>query len=264
MDTLVGAGALRLAAVSSHPGQAETDDTRLADGPLREVLIKHLPNHDGTACSTCGFAYSAELPLCPPVAHALGELAASDFRLHKSPLRRYTTSRLRALVREHSGEGRCRRCGFVYSGQVRICPTARRITLELESRHKAPVTPPREGQGLCAGKGSGWNVTGHKAAPWKRAMAACSICPLLAQCEAELENRLAAGTKICEQVMAGRLFTVKGVEIAPHRVDAFAAQRGRTKKKRPRSHPIRPASTNKTPALPATDRQLELVEEAAV
>ena len=142
---------------------------------------------------------------------ALGAQAVAEQKsttIHKSTLismlpRELSYADRFAMAREHVGEGRCRRCGFVYSGQVRLCPTARRIAAELESRSKAPVTQPRAGQGLCAGKGSAWNVTGREAAPWKRAIAACSICPLLAQCEAELESRLAAGAKISEQIIAG-------------------------------------------------------------
>ncbi|ABH00918.1 hypothetical protein RHA1_ro11271 (plasmid) [Rhodococcus jostii RHA1] len=121
--------------------------------------------------------------------------------------------------------------GFVYAGHVRLCPTSRRIAAELETRGKAPATQSHIGQGLCIGKGSGWTVTSTKAAAWKRAMATCSVCPLLAQCEAQLEERLAAGVKVREQIMAGRLFTVTGREIEAAEVDAFAVARGRTKKK---------------------------------
>lgn len=189
-------------------------------------------------------------------------MAAIDTRpqKQKSSLGGYSTSRLRAMAREHSGQGRCRRCGFVYSGRVRLCPTARRIAAELESRSKAPMTQPCAGQGLCAGKGSAWNVTGHEAAPWKRAMAACSICPLLTQCEKELESRLTAGAKISEQIIAGRLFTVRGAEVTAQKVDEFADHRGRPKKKRTR--PTR-RTADQAPAVPAVGRQLALFEGAA-
>lgn len=262
MNTLVGAGPLHLATAGSNPIRVEIDDTRLADGPHREILLRHRPNQDGTACSGCGFAYTEVSPLCPHVADTLREMAAIDTRpqRQKSSLGGYSTSRLRVMAREHVGEGRCRRCGFVYSGRVRLCPTARRIAAELESRSKAPVTQPRAGQGLCAGKGSAWNVTGHEAAPWKRAMAACSICPLLAQCEAELESRLAAGAKISEQIIAGRLFTVRGAEVTAPNVDEFADHRGRPKKKRTR--PTRRTAAQ-APAVPAVGRQLALFEGAA-
>ncbi|MFC9838888.1 hypothetical protein ACFVKB_34530 [Rhodococcus sp. NPDC127530] len=231
----------------------------MTDGPSRETLAKHRPNHDHTACTACGFVYTPARPLCRSVAGALRELSTGALRPQDLSLGHYTTGRLRAMMREHTGEGRCRRCGFVYAGQVRLCPTSRRITAELETRGKAPVTQPHTGQGLCAGKGSGWTVTSTKAAVWKRAMAACSVCPLLAQCETQLEDRLASGVKVREQIMAGRLFTVTGREVEAAGVDAFAVARGRTKKKqqKPRAPIPAPAAT------PAPARQLALFENGA-
>lgn len=260
MNTLDGAGALRLAAASSHAGREKVDGhDRVTNGPLREILAKHRSNHDHTSCTACGFVYTPDLPLCPPVAGALRELSTGAVRPQDLSLGHYTTGRLRAMAREHTGEGRCRRCGFVYSGQVRLCPTSRRIAAELETRGQTPVTQPRTGQGLCAGKGSGWTVTSTKAAAWKRAMAACSVCPLLAQCETQLEDRLATGVKVREQIMAGRLFTVTGREVEAAGVDAFAVARGRTKKKqqKPRAPIPTPAAT------PAPARQLALFEDGA-
>ncbi len=235
MNTFDGSGAVRLAAARFDAGGATTNRiNRTADEGLRVVLSAHRPSPDGASCTVCGFAYTSTFPLCPAVADALRELSAGDARMGtaKSPLGRYTTSQLRAIALEHTGRGRCQRCGFVYTGQVLQCPTARRIAAELESRGKAPVTQPHVGQGLCAGKGVGWTVSGKEAAPWKRAMAACSLCPLLAQCEAGLASRLAAGEKVREQVMAGRLFTVTGREIAANEVDAYAVARGRRKPRR--------------------------------
>ena len=243
MNTLDGAGALRLATASSHAGREKIDGhDRVTNGHLREILAKHRPIHDHTSCTACGFVYPPDLPLCPPVAGALRELSAGASRPQDRALGHYTNGRLRAMAREHTGEARCRRCGFVYAGQVRLCPTLRRIAAELETRGQAPVTQPQAGQGLCAGKGSGWSVTGTKAAAWKRAMAACSVCPLLAQCETQLEDRLATGVKVREQIMAGRLFTVTGREVEAAGVDAFAVARGRTKKKQKPPAPI-PAPT---------------------
>ncbi|WP_368679939.1 hypothetical protein R1X32_00905 (plasmid) [Rhodococcus opacus] len=222
----------------------------MTNGPLREILAKHRPNHDHTSCTACGFVYTPARPLCPPVAGALRELSTGALRSQDRSLGHYTTGRLRAMAREHTGEGRCRRCGFVYTSQVRLCPTSRRIAAELETRGKAPVTQPHIGQGLCAGKGSGWTVTGTTAAAWKRAMAACSVCPLLAQCETQLEDRLATGVKVREQIMAGRLFTVTGREIEAAGVDAFAVARGRTKKKQKPPAPL-PAPTPAPARQPA-------------
>lgn len=251
MNTLDGAGALRLATASSHAGREKVDGhDRVTNGPLREILAKHRPNHDHTSCTACGFVYTPARPLCPPVAGALRELSTGALRSQDRSLGHYTNGRLRAVAREHTGEGRCRRCGFVYASQVRLCPTSRRIAAELETRGKAPVTQPHTGQGLCAGKGSGWTVTGTTAAAWKRAMAACSVCPLLAQCETQLEDRLATGVKVREQIMAGRLFTVTGREIEPAGVDAFAVARGRTKKKQKPPAPI-PAPTPAPARQPA-------------
>lgn len=235
MNTLDGAGAVRLATTRSDAGRTKVDGLdRIANEALRVVLSTHRPSPDGASCTACGFGYTSTLPLCPAVAGALRELSAGDARAGtaRSPLGRYTTNHLRAMALEHTGRGRCPRCGFVYSGQVLTCPAARRIAAELESRGKAPVTQPRAGQGLCAGKGVGWTVRGKEAAPWKRAMSACSMCPLLAQCEARLASRLAAGEKVREQVMAGRLFTVTGREITAGEVDAYAVARGRRKPRR--------------------------------
>ena len=242
MNTLDGAGAVRLATARSDAGRVKVDgDDRIANKTLRAVLASHLPDDTGTSCVACGFAYTPKSPLCPSVAGALRELSTIDARSRtpKSPLARFSTERLRSMAREHGGDGRCRRCGFVYSGEVRSCPTYRRISAELEARAKAPVTQTRAGQGLCVGKGAGWVVDGHDPKPWKRAMAACSMCPLLAQCEA----KLAAGGPLHEQIMAGRLFTVRGKEIGPEKIDAYAVSRGRRKKKE------KPAAASAAPKL---------------
>ncbi|MBQ7804418.1 MAG: hypothetical protein IJ372_07245 [Rhodococcus sp.] len=140
------------------------------------------------------------------------------------------------MASTHTGEGRCARCGFVYSTQMRRCPALRNIDAQLESRGSAPVTQSRPDRGLCAGKGRGWTVNGNQSAPWKRAMAACSVCPLLTPCTADLENRLAAGKTVREQIQAARLFTADGREVLPEKVEEFAVSRGRTKRsKKPRS-----------------------------
>ena len=154
------------------------------------------------------------------------------------------------MARQHAGEGRCQRCGFVYSGRVQSCPTSRRVMAELEVRGRAHVTQPRAGQGLCAGKGEGWTIQGSAPTPWKRAIAACSLCPLLAQCSADLDARLVAGEKISAQIQAGRLFTTEGEEIAHKNIDAFANYRGKAKKKQQQRQ--RPAP------VPAIGSQLAL------
>ena len=254
MNTLDGAGAVRLATDRPDAFAIKVDGhDRIGDKALREVLASHLPNTSGTACTACEFVYTPDLPLCPTVARTLRELSSGYARPQTatSPLARFSTERLRAMAREHCGEGRCRRCGFVYSGEVRTCPTYRRISAQLEARAKAPVTQTVAGQGLCAGKGAGWTVAGHDPRPWKRAIAACSLCPLLAQCEAQL----AAGGKVSEQIMAGRLFSTSGDEIVAEKVDDYALARGRRKKKE------KPAAL--TPAAPRVARQLALFDCAA-
>ncbi|MDV6297072.1 hypothetical protein OCS65_29640 (plasmid) [Rhodococcus aetherivorans] len=176
-------------------------------------------------------------------------------RAHTRSFSDYSTNQLRALEREHCGTGRCRRCGFVYTPTVRVCPTSRRIAIELESRFKAPMSEVRAGQGLCSGKGQVWTVSGNKSAPWRQAVAACAQCPLLTSCTAELDRRLASGEKIRDQILAGRLFSGKGDEIAPEMFDAYADRCGtKTKRRKPKSkrRPSRRAATDRiVPASPS-------------
>ncbi|WP_330136741.1 hypothetical protein [Rhodococcus artemisiae] len=146
----------------------------------------------------------------------------------------YSTDQLRAMEREHCGTGRCRRCGFTYTPSARLCPTSRRIALELESRFKAPMSEPRVGQGMCAGKGLAWTVTGNESSAWRQAAAACTQCPLLAQCTADLERRLAGGEKITNQILAGRLFSTQGVEVKVEKIEQYADRCGM--KTRDRNH----------------------------
>lgn len=257
MNTLAGARPTRPASIS-HPSWVERDDARRDP---HKVMAAHRPNPDGTACTACGVVYTTDRPLCPPVADALRALVRIDRTPRpQSSLSSYSTSKLRVMAREHTGQGRCRRCGFVYSGPVRTCPTARRIATELESRSKAHVTAAGTDQGLCAGKGKAWTVTGHDAARWKRSIAACSLCPLLAQCQADLENRLAAGGTVYEQIIAGRVFTAKGVEV--HDVERLAAhRRPGTPTTQPR--PTEPEPVPPRPAPAPGSRQLELFEVSA-
>ncbi|EME19379.1 hypothetical protein G419_14289 [Rhodococcus triatomae BKS 15-14] len=85
-------------------------------------------------------------------------------------------------------------------------------------------------------------------------MAACSVCPLLAQCGAQLNDRLAAGEKVSGQIQAGRLFNADGGEVDPENTDAFATARG-LKKRRKRS-------TSPT-SVPAAGRPAELFPDVA-
>jgi len=250
MNRLVGAGQIRLVAESPARPHGETQDTIRGSKDPHYVLAAHLPNPEGTACSSCGFTYSTDRPLCPPVVEALRTLTA---RAHTRSFSDYSTNQLRALEREHCGTGRCRRCGFVYTPTVRVCPTSRRIAIELESRFKAPMSEVRAGQGLCSGKGQVWTVSGNKSAPWRQAVAACGQCPLLTSCTTELDRRLANGEKIRDQILAGRLFSGKGDEIAPEMFDAYADRCGaktKRRKPRPKSRPPRRAATDQS--IPAS------------
>lgn len=109
---------------------------------------------------------------------------------------------------------------------ARLCPTSRRIALELESRFKAPMSETRVGQGMCAGKGLAWTVAGNESSAWRQAAAACTQCPLLAQCTADLESRLAGGEKITNQILAGRLFSTQGVEVKVEKIEQYADRCG--------------------------------------
>jgi hypothetical protein len=266
MNTLDGVAGTRLAATDSHSGR-----TRIASGDhitdARSVIAEHTPNHDRTSCTACQFTYTPKNPLCPSAADALRVLAGADLRPRSSGLRlgRQSTRSLVATARAHTGEGRCGRCGFVYSGQVRICPTLRRVSAELESRGKAVATKPRAGQVLCEGKGAGWNVDGRDAGPWKRAMAACSRCPLLAQCEARLESGLADGEDFAEQIIAGRLFASDGREIPADGIQKFASARRndtRSNRRKKANMPPRTAISARS-ALPLVAQQPALHEDVA-
>lgn len=235
MNTLVGAGSLRLVADRPAPPPGETHDTASAREDPHHILAEHLPNLDGIVCSACDFIYSKDRPLCPPVVQALRTITT---RAYTRSFSDYSADQLRVMEREHCGSGRCRRCGFVYTADVRLCPTSRRIAIELESRFKAPMSEVRRGQGLCSGKGQAWTVSGNRSAPWRQAVAACAQCPLLTQCNTELERRLANGEKIQDQILAGRLFSGKGDEITPEGFDAYADRCG-VKTKR-RKHTTRP------------------------
>ncbi len=251
MNTLVGTGPLRLVTEIPTPHE-EARNTASARADPHRVLAQHLPNPDGTACTMCHFGYSKDRPLCPPAAQALRTLTS---RAHTRSFGDYSVDQLRAMEREHCGTGRCRRCGFVYTPSVRLCPAARRIAVELESRFKAPMSEVRAGQGLCSGKGQVWTVSGNKSAPWRQAVAACAQCPLLAPCAEELERRLAGGEKIRDQILAGRLFSGKGDEVALEKFDAYADRCGAKTKRRnakPRHRPSRrtTASSAVTTAAP--------------
>lgn len=125
---------------------------------------------------------------------------------------------------------------------------------------------PREGQVPCEGKGAGWDVNGRDAAPWKRAMAACSRCPLLAQCEARLESGIADGEDFAEQIIAGRLFASDGREVPADGLQQFASARrdgtGPSRQRKKTHTRTRPAISD-APGLPVVAQQLALYEDVA-
>jgi len=260
MNTLVGTGPLRLVTGRPTPPPQGARRAPSSSKDPRHILARHLPNMTETACSTCHFVYSKEQPLCPPVAEALRKMATSA---PTKSLSNYSTTRLRAMQREHCGTGRCRRCGFVYTPSVRLCPTSRRITLELETRFKAPISEIKAGKGLCSGKGTAWTVTGNESAPWRQAVAACAQCPLLAQCATELERRLSSGEKISDQILAGRLFSTQGAEIDIEGFDKYADRRGVKTKGRSSRARRRAAGCTATAPMPAASDQLTLFGSAA-
>jgi|GEM_PF-1416980 len=260
MNTLVGTGPLRLVTGRPTPPPQGARRAPSSSKDPRHILARHLPNMTETACSTCHFVYSKEQPLCPPVAEALRQVATSA---PTKSLSNYSTTRLRAMQREHCGTGRCRRCGFVYTPSVRLCPTSRRIGLELETRFKAPISEIKAGQGLCSGKGAAWTVTGNESAPLRQAVAACAQCPLLSQCNAELERKLSSGEKISDQILAGRLFSTQGVEIAVEKFDEYADRRGMKTKGRSSRSRRRAAGCSTPTPMPAASDQLTLFKSVA-
>lgn len=231
MNTLVGAARLCLAPARSRGDASRVElSDRVPPGPVRDILSAHIPADDTRACACCGFEYTLEKPLCPLVAATLRRLVVTT---PTNPLLTLTPGRLHRISREHTGTGRCRRCGFVYSSEVRTCPTARRITAELERRGLEPLSQPDRAVGLCAGRSNLWEATETDPAHWRRAMAACRACPLLAQCEKRVEQLVTQKTPPRMAVAAGMLFNVRGEVVPADKVMQYAISRGHVTKLRP-------------------------------
>ncbi|MGV9869474.1 hypothetical protein [Rhodococcus koreensis] len=131
------------------------------------------------------------------------------------------------MADEHTGDHRCRRCGFMYSATVRFCPTYRRIRDVLESRRLVHITPsPSPDHGLCADKGSGWTVRGIDLSSWRKTIDICSACPLLTKCREELNTQLDLGQRPREQIVAALLFTTTGRAVTRAELDDYAIRRG--------------------------------------
>ncbi|MET4614116.1 hypothetical protein ABIC28_005129 [Rhodococcus sp. PvR044] len=96
-------------------------------------------------------------------------------------------------------------------------------------------------------------------------MAACSVCPLLAQCNASLEERLSEGEIVREEVIAGRLFAASGREVAADKVDRYAVNRKRTMGKEPElvPAPVPAPVPALAPLFLTRGQQLALFEDVA-
>ncbi|MGW5152693.1 hypothetical protein [Rhodococcus koreensis] len=131
------------------------------------------------------------------------------------------------MADEHTGDHRCRRCGFLYSATVRFCPTYRRIRDALESRRLVHITPSSSpAHGLCAGKGSGWTVTGIDLSSWRKTMDICSACPLQMKCREELNTQLDLSQRPRQQIVAALLFTTTGRAVIRAELEDYAIRRG--------------------------------------
>lgn len=196
------------------------------------VLAAH--NTVDGRCVACGHVATKSEPRCETAVEALRMLAARGPRPEGRPLSAYSDAELLRMADEHTGDHRCRRCGFVYSSSVRSCPSYRRIRAFLEARGLAPVLPGAyPDRGLCAGKGAGWTVDGAAGvAGWRTAIATCRLCPLLAQCETALSAQLEKGNRPYEQIVAGTLFAMNGEIRGWHELDVYAAERARTDSRR--------------------------------
>ncbi|QSE88065.1 hypothetical protein JWS13_05260 (plasmid) [Rhodococcus pseudokoreensis] len=146
----------------------------------------------------------------------------------------HSDQELLRLADQHSGDHRCRRCGFAYSKTVRSCPAYRRIRDALEARGLMQLTPAvSPDRGLCASKGTGWAVDGIDIASWRKAMDTCAQCPLLARCQEQLNALLDRGERPREQIVASLLFTTTGQVIDRASLDRYAISRGRSTRTRP-------------------------------
>ncbi|MCE4265359.1 hypothetical protein [Rhodococcus globerulus] len=131
--------------------------------------------------------------MCPTAAVALRELANRGE--HRTPATRNLTKQstlalLEMAAAHHStNSGRCARCGFAYTANVRDCPKLRLIRHALEARGAIPITQPEKTNiGMCVGKPEAWDLAGQNAAAWGRAIDACQKCPFLAQCDKQAKR----------------------------------------------------------------------------
>jgi hypothetical protein len=193
---------------------------------LLRVTTQHVPNSG--RCIECDFALSGTTPLCPKAADALRELATRNIDHPSSThnLVRLTDTELlqRAASHRPTNSGRCTRCGFSYTADVRDCPQLRSIRRVLEARGTIPLTQSEPGAAICAGRPQAWEIKGQNLSAWKRAMASCSECPLLKQCRESLRQ---GQVLPADQIMAGTVYDYYGKPVADHRLRAYAVDRGR-------------------------------------
>lgn len=206
-------------------------------------LVRITAQHASTEgrCEECGATVTAAKPLCPRAAAALRELARREGAADTSTRAAHLS--VAALLRSAgahrpTSEGRCFRCGFVYTTECKDCPPLRRIRRELEARGMIPLTSSEPGVGTCAGKSASWELTGQNLASWQRAIDSCQKCPILSQCRATLRDRISDGEPPQDQIVAGAAFDYYGNHVPADRLRGYAILRART----PRSFASRVAA----------------------
>lgn len=222
MNTIAGAQRER---GKRHPAVARS----LATADLVRITAHHV-SAEGR-CEECGAIVTAAKPLCPRAAAALRELARRDGTADTtSKTIRFSVATLLRSASAHrpTPEGRCFRCGFVYTPECQDCPPLRRIRRELEARGIIPLTTPEPGVGTCAGKSASWELTGQNLTSWQRAIDSCHECPILTQCGTTLRDRIAGGEPPQDQIVAGAAFDYYGNHVPADRLRAYAVLRART------------------------------------
>jgi len=222
MNTIAGAQRER---GKRHPALARS----LATADLVRITAQHVSTEG--RCEECDVIVTASKPLCPRAVAALRELARRDGTADTSSRTiHFSVAALLRLASAHrpTAEGRCFRCGFVYTTKCQDCPQLRRIRRELEARGMIPLTAPEPGVGTCAGKSATWELTGQNLASWQRAIDSCHECPILTQCRDALRDRIAGGEPPQDQIVAGAVFDYYGNHVPADRLRAYAVLRART------------------------------------
>ncbi|MBF6215690.1 hypothetical protein IU436_28910 [Nocardia farcinica] len=142
-------------------------------------------------------------------------------------LRQFPTRVLIRLLRVHhpiSTGGRCARCGQRYPAGSQICHTSRAIYDELARRRHYLIVRSQQPT-PCKQNPHMWQVDGDDALRWEAVMKLCKkSCPILAQCQQQLEQQLAAKEPPISMIQAGRAFNDHGAEITAHLYFSAAMQ----------------------------------------